>query len=97
MVRPLTTQLIEAVMRDEWPGYACQVDFGLDGWAGTDYQRCYEALYYPIRKREITAEQLDAAMGNGPRLTELARSCLHNPHKEIEFKTAYDDMTEEES
>ena len=31
MIRPLTKQLVEAMWMDVWPGFAAQVDFGLDG------------------------------------------------------------------
>lgn len=101
MIRPLTKQLVEAMWMDVWPGFAAQVDFGLDGWGATgdrqqERQRRYEALYYPIREGEITEEQLDAALGSGPKLTELVNKCRHNPHKGIVFQTPYDAMKEEE-
>jgi hypothetical protein len=62
------------------------VDFGLKS------QEHYEALYYPVREGEITAEQLDAALGKGDALTALARSARTNPHKAITFRTDWDDL-----
>jgi hypothetical protein len=55
-------------------------------------QEHYEALYYPIREGEITAKQLDAALGKGDALTALARSARNNPHKAIVFQTDWDDL-----
>lgn len=90
MIRPLTQQLYDSIMLDTWPGFAACVDFGID------VQNKYEALYYPIRAGEITIEQLEEALGNGPKLTELVNSAHSNPHKGIVFVTAYDGLTEEE-
>lgn len=88
-VRPVTEKLFQAILLDCWPdGFAVCVDFGMDR---KNRQQVYESYYYyPIRAGEITAEQLDAALGNGPALTQLVRSCPSNPHKSIEIKTAWD-------
>jgi len=79
MVRPTTQTLIDSINLDMWPRTAAIVDFGLDT------QQHYEALYYPIRRNEISPEQLDAALGNGEALTELVRNAPSNPHKDIVF------------
>ncbi len=90
-IRPLTKRLYEAILTDVWPdGPAVIVDFGLES------QEHYEALYYPLRAGEITIEQLDEALGSGPKLTALVRSAKSNPHKGIVFSTPYDDLLEEE-
>lgn len=97
MVSALTEKLYHAIMLDSWPdGMATLVEFGLDGWKGTNRQHCYEALYYPIRNGEISIEQLDGALGSGTKLTNLVSNCPSNPHKNIIFHTAYDDMTKED-
>lgn len=83
-VRPVTRNLIESVMLDAWPRNAAIVDFGIDS------QKHYEALYYPIREGEIMPARLEQALGNGPMLTELARSAPSNPHHDIEFHGALD-------
>lgn len=88
-LRPLTEQLVQAIMWDMWPGPAAVLDFGLDS------QRRYEALYYPVRNGEITPEQLEAALGKGPELTRLANGAPSNPHKGIVFKTAWDNLLPE--
>lgn len=87
--RPLTKQLVEAIAFDVWPGNAAAMDFGLNS------QEHYEALYYPVRNGEITAEQLERALGSGPRLTELANAAPSNPHKGIVFWTAWDELRPE--
>ena len=71
---------------DAWPSNAAIVDFGIRS------QEHYEALYYPVRQGEISPEQVDAAMGNGKQLTALVKAAPHNPHKEIEFRTDWDDL-----
>lgn len=86
MIRPLTQRLYEAIMLDTWPdGASVIVDFGLES------QEHYEALYYPVRAGEVTQDDLDRALGSGPKLTALARSASSNPHKEIVFRTPYED------
>lgn len=85
MVRPLTKQIWDSIHMDEWPGLAAGIDFALED---SDHQERYEALYYPIRAGEITIKELDAALGDGPKLTELVNKCKSNPHKGIVFETS---------
>lgn len=79
--------LVQSIMLDSWPRMAALVDFGLD--TGNTQER-YEAYYYPIRAGEITKDQLEVALGDGPKLTALLRSCEKNPHKKIKITTVYD-------
>lgn len=83
-VRPTTRNLVTSVLMDAWPGHAAVVDFGIDG------QKHYEALYYPIREAEIMPKDLDAALGDGRKLTALTRAAANNPHKDVEFRTSWD-------
>ena len=83
-VRPVTANLVESMMFDAWPRSAAICDFGLNS------QSHYEAIYYPLRNGEITAEALDAALGDGPALTKLVNDAPSNPHKGIKFTTPYD-------
>lgn len=85
-VRPVTRNLIEAVMLDAWPHHAAVVDFGIDS------QKHYEALYYPIRQWEIMPKALDLALGHGENLTALVRQSPSNPHKDVQFYTSWDVM-----
>lgn len=85
-VRDTTRNLIDAVLTDAWPRNGAVVDFGLDS------QKHYEALYYPIRALEIMPKDLDAALGNGEKLTALALAASSNPHKDVEFYTSWDAM-----
>jgi hypothetical protein len=82
--RPTTRHLVTSILFDAWPNHAAAVDFGIDS------QKHYEALYFPIREGEITPEALDAALGDGPKLTALARESASNPHKDVEFHTSWD-------
>jgi hypothetical protein len=83
-VRPTTRNLVTSILVDAWPNHAAIVDFGIDS------QKHYEALYFPIREAEIMPKVLDAALGDGPKLTELARESASNPHKDVEFHTSWD-------
>lgn len=88
VVRPVTRRLYDAMILDVWPeGAAVVVDFGLES------QAHYEALHGPVRAGEVTAEQLDRALGSGPLLTTLVRAAPSNPHRDIVFVTSYDDLT----
>jgi hypothetical protein len=78
-LRSTTRNLVDSIFLDVWPRTAAIVDFGIES------QEHYESLYYPVREGEITAEQLDAAMGKGDVLTALARSAPSNPHKDIVY------------
>jgi hypothetical protein len=85
-LRDATRNLVEAIRADEWPGNAAVIDFGLDS------RRHYEALYYPVRAGEITPGQLDAAWGDGAKLTALARAARSNPHPDVVFHTSWDGL-----
>jgi hypothetical protein len=86
-IRDTTRNLIQSILLDVWPRSGAVVDFGLNT------QEHYEALYYPLRHGDITPEQVDAALGKGKMLTELVNSAPHNPHKGIEFRTSWDELT----
>jgi hypothetical protein len=83
-VRPVTRNLVTSILIDAWPNHTAIVDFGIDS------QTHYEALYYPIREAEIMPKALDAALGDGPKLTALTREAASNPHKDVEFQTSWD-------
>ena len=88
-IRQTTRNLVESIMLDVWPRSGAIIDFGLKS------QEHYEALYYPVREGEITPEQLDAALGKGEKLTALVRSARNNPHRDIAFRTDWDDLLPE--
>lgn len=85
-IRDTTLNLVESIWLDVWPRAGAIVDFGLNS------QAHYEALYYPVREGEITPEALDAALGKGEKLTALARAAPSNPHREITFRTSWDEL-----
>jgi hypothetical protein len=88
-IRDTTRNLVEAVMLDVWPRNAAIVDFGIRS------QQHYEALYDPLRHGDFTPEQMDAALGNGRKLTELVNAAPHNLRKGIVFHTDWDDLLPE--
>jgi hypothetical protein len=88
-LRDTTRGLIKAVTLDVWPSVATVVDYGIDS------QEHYEALYHPLRHGDFTPQQLDAALGKGPALTELVNAAPHNPHKGIVFRTSWDRLIPE--
>lgn len=81
----MTTQsLFEAIFLDLPVTPAVSADFGIYS------QQQYEAYYYAIRRNDITADQFDKALGDGPALTTLLRNAINNPHREIRISTVYD-------
>lgn len=83
-VRPVTRHLIESILADAWPNATAIRDFGIES------QEHYESLYYPVRQHQIMPETLDRAMGHGKALTAMTRLASSNPHRDIEFETAWD-------
>lgn len=82
-IRPLTEKLWTAAVLDIWPdGNAAIVDFGLAS------ERHYGALQHAIKHGHTTKEQLDAAMGSGPKLTALCQQPC-NPYRDAVFKSAW--------
>jgi hypothetical protein len=83
-VRPTTRNLVTSILMEQWPSPAAVVDFGIDS------RKHYEALCFPIREAEIMPKALDAALGDGPKLTALVQESASNPHKDVEFHTSWD-------
>ena len=84
-IRPLTKELITCSLLDQWPGNAAVVDFGIDS------ERHLGALQFAIRNDLVMPQELDAAMGNGEKLTEIARRG-DNPYRDVKFETSWDRM-----
>lgn len=82
MVRALTQHVYESLMLDVWPRAAGVVDFGIDT------QAHYEALQSAVKRDGVTVEQLDGALGEGPKLTALTGN-------KVKFTTAYDNLFED--
>ena len=80
--------LIKSILFDVFPSIAVCTDFGISS------QKHFESYYFPIRKGEITKEQLEKVVGNGKELTNLLRSVQSNPHKDIIIKTLWDEINE---
>jgi hypothetical protein len=85
-IRNTMQNLVEANWGDEWPRHGAFVDFGLRS------QAHYEAIYYGLRDGQITPEQLDAALGDGEKLTTLARAARSNPLRDVLFHTSWDGL-----
>jgi hypothetical protein len=83
-VRPTTRNLVTSMLTDSWPSHATVIDFGIDS------RKHYEALCFPIREAEIMPKELDAALGDGPKLTAMVREADSNPHKDVQFHTSMD-------
>jgi hypothetical protein len=85
-VRPATRDLVASILLDAHPNADTLATFGIRT------KEHFDAIYGPVREQQITPEQLDAAMGNGAKITELVRAAEANPHKDIEFVTSWDIM-----
>lgn len=90
MVRPVTENLIRSITSGMPLTPATVCDYGLNS------RQHFEAIAIPYRKGEVTPDQLDEALGNGPRLTTLVNSVASNPHKGIIFETAWDSLEDDE-
>lgn len=92
-IKPVAQKTFDAIMLDSQPeGMAPYVDYGLDGWDGTDPEKVYQCYHYGIRNGHITLEAFNEALGDGPKLTALVNGMPGNPHPGIVIKTAYDEM-----
>lgn len=90
MIRPATQNLFDSIMLDTWPRMAAITDFGIES------QNHYEALYDPIRTGELTIEKLEEILGDGPKITKTVQACPSCRHKDIVFKTMWDELDEED-
>ena len=93
-MRSVTQNLINSFTNDEPLRPAALVDFGLDGEHRQDKWACLRNAFI---KGLTNAEELDVALGNGEKLTEIAHRTLNAPGTEhykerIVFRTAYDDL-----
>lgn len=86
-VRPLTRELVEALMMDAWPSPAACIDFGITS------PEHLGALQFAVKAGGVTPAQLDAALGNGAALQALIGP--QNPYGTAVFKTDWDDLPDE--
>ena len=84
MIRPVAQRMFDYSFGMTVISPACIVDFGLDT------EEHLLSLTTVVVNREVTVDQLDAALGDGPAITELVNGCKSNPFDGIIFKTAYD-------
>ena len=94
-----TRDLIDSALIDEFPQYPTMVDFGMDRANKVEVLGAYQ---FGLRHESFTHEELDAALGNGPMLTELVRrpsgvNGTPNPYgRNLTIVTAWDDLPEED-
>lgn len=86
---PETRSLARAIRENVWPGPAAAEAFGLKTIEHA------EALYAAVRSGEVTADELNAAFGDGPAITRLVARSAANPHKAIEFVTGWEGVAVE--
>jgi len=87
-VRPVTRSLIENALLDQPPSDAVVIQFGIQG------PKHQAVLYHAIRAQEISPKELDAALGDGQKLTVLVRGVAGNQHKDVEFQTPWGMLSE---
>lgn len=75
--------LYNSINNDTWPRAAAKADYGLDGCNGTNPQQIYTAYQKAIRTGKATLEQLQAALGDGPALTQLIGTTIHTVWDQI--------------
>lgn len=82
----MADRMVVYLAMDVWPTPAMVVDFGID----TPHH--LGALQYAVRGG-VTAYELDRVMGDGDAITRLVRCIPHQPYANVQFRTAYDDLT----
>lgn len=88
MVRKVAQDMFDAAVLDIWPSPAAICDFGIDS---TEH---LGALQHAIKHDGVTEQQLDEALGNGPKLTALIRE--DNPYYGVQFHTSWDDLDDDD-
>jgi hypothetical protein len=87
MIKQTAQILYEACALDVMPNSsAALVDFGLDGWGGTNPDKIYAAYNKAVRSGGVTLEQLNEALGDGPKLSKLIG---------VTVKTVWDELGED--
>ena len=76
-MKPVTANLIEAIMLDMMPRQAAMWDFGITS------QGHYAALHFVVRQGHVTPEALDVALGNGKELTSIRRTQATEPKPKL--------------
>jgi hypothetical protein len=84
-VRDETRQLILSVLLDfHWPvPIACEA-FGIKT------VKQYEALRKPLREAEIMPTELDAALGDGAKITALVRKFARSRYQDVAYDVTWD-------
>ncbi len=85
----MATNLVDDLIRDQWPSMATAMDFGIDSG------RHLAALQYAVGAG-VMAYDLDRVIGDGPAITRLVRSIPGQPYDDVVFQTPYDDVDWEE-
>lgn len=83
-IRQLSRDVHLALILDEWPSGAAQMDFGLVT------QAHYAALQEAVKQHGVTLEQLDRALGRGEALTRLIGP--ENRYHGLKFESAWDEL-----
>lgn len=96
-MRPITKRLIDCLVLDLCPDQTVCIDFGIP--VAGDPNPQFGALQWGYRNEVFSGHELDWALGNGPRLTELVNKKdsygRDNPHK-CNIHTMYDGFLDEE-
>lgn len=90
-MRPMTRELLECAALDEVPGLACRVDFGIMPPGEVEKFGAYQ---WAIRHEMVTPQELNEALGDGAKLTEIVNRGA-NPYGGQTITTSWDGLKEE--
>jgi len=90
-MKPVVSRFVQNLMLDLFPQTPAElVDFGLD--TSKDRVRLYACYQWALKRGKVRPEELNEAVGNGPKLTALLQRV--DPHMVV--KTMWDLLDSEE-
>ena len=84
--RPTACSLFEAIWLDIPANLPASTDFGIET------QEHYNAIYYAVRNGDLSLERLDAALGDGKKITALVNSVEGCNPERLKFYTFWDEL-----
>ena len=85
-LKDTTQTLVSSILYGFEVTPSAKVDFGIDS------PLHFAAISDAVLSGRVDAHELDSALGNGKRLTELVNRLPDQPYKNLTFQTAWDDI-----
>ena len=93
MIKPVVSRFVENLMFDLFPQTPAEMtDFGFDVTPRESRQKLYWCYQYAIKRGKVSPEELNVAVGDGPKLTAL----LQRVDPNMVVKTMWDQLGSED-